>query len=206
MRCDKKPPCWAIAFCLACWTIPGASAENLEAPLSEAADAGVAPSVPFRQAADQAPSAAQEGPQDSLNDKRLIGAIALIRESDSGFEFRARVDTGAKSCSLHMEEWEIPDEQEDMRKNIGKPIRFRVIGPDPEQECWIDAKIYATVIIKNSQKKERRYKVWLNLEHGGIKKRVSVTLNDRSGMKFPMLIGRNFLRGDFLVDVSTEDD
>jgi hypothetical protein len=28
-----------------------------------------------------------------------------------------------------------------------------------------------------------------------------VSLNDRTDMEYPLLIGRNFLRGDFLVDV-----
>jgi hypothetical protein len=36
-------------------------------------------------------------------------------------------------------------------------------------------------------------------------KKVLVTLNDRTDMEFPLLIGRNFLRGDFLVDVEKND-
>jgi hypothetical protein len=32
-----------------------------------------------------------------------------------------------------------------------------------------------------------------------------VTLNDRTDMEFPLLIGRNFLRDDFLVDVSKKN-
>lgn len=31
-----------------------------------------------------------------------------------------------------------------------------------------------------------------------------MTLNDRTDMEFPMLIGRNYLKGDFIVDVSLE--
>jgi hypothetical protein len=33
---------------------------------------------------------------------------------------------------------------------------------------------------------------------------VLVTLSDREKMKYPVLLGRNFLRGDFLVDVNLD--
>jgi hypothetical protein len=33
---------------------------------------------------------------------------------------------------------------------------------------------------------------------------VQVTLNDRQSMKYPLLLGRNFLRDDFLVNVSLD--
>jgi hypothetical protein len=35
---------------------------------------------------------------------------------------------------------------------------------------------------------------------------VLVTLNDREKMKYPMLLGRNFLADDFLVNVSLDGD
>jgi hypothetical protein len=35
-----------------------------------------------------------------------------------------------------------------------------------------------------------------------VEKKVLVTLNDREKMKYPLLLGRNFLRNDFLVNVS----
>ena len=139
-----------------------------------------------------------------LAGKRLIGPVAEIQEATSGVSFLARVDTGAKSCSLHVEETLIDNPAEDMRENIGKMMRFRVIDPETEKNHWIEAKITGTVIIKNAEEKERRYKVWLSLLHGDLEKRVCVTLNDRSKMDYPMLLGRNFLKGDYLVDVSAE--
>jgi hypothetical protein len=35
---------------------------------------------------------------------------------------------------------------------------------------------------------------------------VLVTLNDRTSMDYPLLVGRNFLHGDFLVDVDMDKD
>jgi hypothetical protein len=39
-----------------------------------------------------------------------------------------------------------------------------------------------------------------------VEKKVLVTLNDREQMKYPLLLGRNFLRDDFLVNVSQGDE
>jgi hypothetical protein len=44
----------------------------------------------------------------------------------------------------------------------------------------------------------------LNLQWQDFQKVVTVSLNNRTDMAYPLLIGRNFLRGDFLVDVDLE--
>ena len=69
-----------------------------------------------------------------------------------------------------------------------------------------EARIDGYVIIKTSDSRVRRYKVPLTLRWKGIEKKVLVTLNTRNGMKYPLLLGRNFLRGDFLVDVDIDND
>ena len=137
--------------------------------------------------------------------KRTIGATAQLQEVSTGIAFKARVDTGAKSRSLHIEEIHFDNPSKNMRKNIGKMARFRIRDTDGK-EHWIEEKIFCTVQVKTSGKKERRYKVWLTLRHDGFEKRVKVTLNDRSQMEFPLLIGRNFLCDDFVVDVSINGD
>lgn len=135
--------------------------------------------------------------------QHVIGATAWVTEESSGAKMLARVDTGAQSCSLHVEEMTVADGHEKMRKNIGKPIRFRILDAEGESH-WVDSKIASTVIVKNADRKERRYKVWVDLSCLGVAKRVCVTLNDRSDMEFPVLIGRNFLKGAFVVDVSQQ--
>ncbi len=133
--------------------------------------------------------------------KQTIGATAVIMEVSSGARFKARVDTGAKSCSLHIDEIRFQDASDKMRENIGKVAQFQVRDSSGKAH-WITEKIFCTVQVKTSAKKERRYKVWLTLRYGEVEKRVKVTLNDRSQMEFPLLMGRNFLCNDFVVDVS----
>lgn len=134
--------------------------------------------------------------------KRVIGATARVQEMQSGIVFNARIDTGAETCSIHVETLRVDDEDpNNMEANLGKIARFQLKnGQDEAHMCR--AKIVSVVRIKNAVGIDRRYKVVLTLSWGGIEKKVRVSLNDRSDMKFPMLIGRNFLRGDFLVDVS----
>ena len=148
-------------------------------------------------------AALQKQPADEEATKRILGATSVLQEVSSGVELRARIDTGAASCSLHVEEIDVVDGAAAMRKNVGKEARIR-IRDDDGKDHWIDTKIVDTVLIKNpnSDKKQRRYKVWLTLRADGVEKRVLVSLSDRSHLRYPLLIGRNFLNGDFVVDVS----
>jgi hypothetical protein len=144
----------------------------------------------------------------SPSGKHVIGATATLREASTGIPFSARIDTGAKTCSLHVEEIVIKNESQNRLKNIGKTIRFRIKGENGKTD-WIETKIVAAVRVKSSVFKngefDQRYKVRLTLQWNDVSKDVLVTLNDRADMEYPLLIGRNFLRGDFLVDVEKRD-
>jgi hypothetical protein len=47
--------------------------------------------------------------------------------------------------------------------------------------------------------------VRIKLTCKGITKETLVSLNDRAQMKYPLLLGRDFLKDDFLVDVSRDN-
>jgi hypothetical protein len=136
--------------------------------------------------------------------KRIIGATAVLTEANSGLPFAARIDTGAASCSLHAEQMEIENQSKKAVENLGKPIRFQIKN-ERGDTAWVESKIASVVRVRSSALKDgdfdRRYKVKLTLKWGDISKDVLVTLNDRADMNFPLLVGRNFLRHDFLVDV-----
>jgi hypothetical protein len=90
-----------------------------------------------------------------------------------------------------------------MEDNVGKTIRICLKKCDGEPE-WIERKIADLAEVRTSEQAELRYKVPMTLRCEGIEKEVLVSLNDRSQMSYPMLLGRNFLHGDFVVDVDLE--
>jgi len=141
--------------------------------------------------------------------KQIIGGTATVVEVSTGIPFSARVDTGAKTCSLHVENIRIEDESPKRLRNIGKKVRFDVQGENGKTD-QIETTIAAAVRVKSSVFKngeyDRRYKVRLTLQWKDVQKSVLVTINDRTEMTYPLLIGRNFLRGDFLVDVEKKSD
>jgi hypothetical protein len=138
---------------------------------------------------------------------RMIGATALVTEMSSGLPLPARVDTGATCCSIHCEKLEIRDADPDPKVNIGKRVRFLIEPPDDKEEGeWIEAKIVDHVKIRTSEREDERYKVRLKFKVEDVEKKVLVTLNDRDKMKYPVLLGRNFLRDDFLVNVALDGE
>ena len=134
---------------------------------------------------------------------RLIGATATVTEVSSGLPFLARVDTGATTCSIHCESFEIKDAASNPKENIGKPVRVLVKNHDGGEQ-WLESKIAAHVKVRTSNKQDERYKVPLKLRVDDVEKKVLVTLNDREKMKYPLLLGRNFLVGDFVVHISVD--
>ncbi len=139
------------------------------------------------------------------NSINTIGATANITEDSSGVALTARVDTGARATSLHCSEDDlvIIDESPIAEENIGKPARLRVQNVNGES-AWISTRIDSHIEVRNAEHAERRYCVVLPLQHKGVRKRTLVTLNDRSTMSYRMLLGRNFLDGNFVVDVSRQ--
>jgi hypothetical protein len=138
---------------------------------------------------------------------RMIGATALVTEVSTGLPLPARVDTGATCCSIHCAQLEIKGAGEDPKANIGKPVRFLIQPPEGDGKAeWVQAKIVDHVTVRTSESEDERYKVRLKLRVDDVEKKVLVTLNDREKMKYPVLLGRNFLRDDFLVNVSLKGE
>lgn len=194
-----------------------AKADTTETETKEAAATSVEPEptmeIEPEQPANKQPEPPKDTPKETEKEKCIIGSTATLLEKQSGLKFKARIDTGAKSCSLHVEKIEIQDEStkedvaERMTENIGKVITFVVKNGDGKTHI-LKRKIASYVIIKTSDKAEgkRRYKVPLTFLWKNMEKEVLVTLNNRKHMEYPLLIGRNFLRGDFLVDVELNSD
>lgn len=128
--------------------------------------------------------------------KAVIGRAERVDFPTAGiFNVPAKIDTGAYRTSV----WAT-----DIHEHDGE-LKFKLLGPASEfysgQECSV--KNFEIVDVENSfGQKEKRYSVMLTIQVGHKKMRTNITLANRSKKIYPVLIGRKFLRGRYLVDVS----
>ncbi len=122
--------------------------------------------------------------------KRMI-TVGLVEEvvlMPWGVKMPARIDTGASTSSLDARELAIKDNMAEFRlpkEYGGKQLKLPIVD-------W--------KTVRSAEHRERRPIVEVDLCIGPKYVRARVNLNDRSGVKYPLLIGRNVLRGHFSVD------
>ena len=127
--------------------------------------------------------------------KRIIGAVENVRLVPPNIILKARIDTGAKTTSVDARNI-TPFERD------GKQwVRFTCMEGDKEHT--IERKVLKTVQIKRHEEESQdRYVVNMRIILGDVSQLIPVTLNDRDAYIYPVLIGRNFLRDYFIVDVA----
>lgn len=107
----------------------------------------------------------------------------------------AKIDTGAYRSALHYQRLRI--RTVDGVKQLH--VTFQMGGCRSTRVF----KAYKRVSVKSSNgESSRRYLISTRVRLGLHSVRTQFTLFDRSDMKFQVLIGRKFLRGRFVVDVS----
>ncbi len=130
--------------------------------------------------------------------KITIGSVEPIRIIPGDKVVMARIDTGAKTSSLNAVEMQI------FERDGREFVRFAL---SKETDALIIEKpIFKWVRIKRHGKKsQRRPIVKLRLVLGNNSQVVAITLTDRGKFKYPLLIGRNFLRDIYIVDVAKKN-
>jgi len=127
--------------------------------------------------------------------RKIIGRADRLDLPELGYlGIPAKVDTGAKTSAI----WAT-----DVHERDGV-LAFTLFGPgNPHytgEEIFV--RNFGRVVVASSIGAEQgRYKVVMLTRLRGKKVRAGFTLADRSQQAYPVLIGRNVLRGKFLVDV-----
>ena len=121
---------------------------------------------------------------------------------EAALEFSARLDTGATISSINARDIEVVGGSgKPERTDKGKRVRFTV-----ENSAGKNARVEATIDqvrgIATSDCSELRYHVYLTVVYDGMSYRLLMNLNDRENSKDKLLLGRNWLRHGFVVDVS----
>lgn len=134
--------------------------------------------------------------QSLLEDKIIFGSEEMVLLTTFDEAFAGRIDTGAETSSIHAQSV-LP-----FMKEGENWIRFNINhdGIERIMECPLESMI--AVRQANNKTPVYRPLVKLNIQIGALNMDALFTLADRSRMTFPVLIGRNVLRKNILVDVS----
>jgi hypothetical protein len=124
-------------------------------------------------------------------EKIRIGTVENVALLPWGVELPARIDTGATTSSLDARNLTIR----------GRTAEFNL--PQQYGGRQISLPIVNWKTVKSAGAKNRRPVVIVELCIGDRRIRTHVNLNDRSSVKYPLILGRNTLRHDFLVECST---
>jgi hypothetical protein len=125
----------------------------------------------------------------SAAEKVTIGTIEDVLLLPWEVKLPARIDTGAAKSSLDAREIEVKEDRVEFklpRKYGGLQLRLPIVE-------WRH--------VRTPEGLERRPVVELEICLGSKRFRTLVNLTDRSMVKYPLILGRNFLKESFLVDV-----
>jgi len=113
---------------------------------------------------------------------------------------RVKIDTGARTSALDVVRYELSETAD------GRLMATLYLALDrrhPGRFTRIHTPVLRTVVVRNSGgTREERPLVETAVRLGPIHKRIRITITDRSCMRYRMILGREALANDFLVDVS----
>jgi hypothetical protein len=138
----------------------------------------------------------QQRAMQSAKEKTFIGRVEWVKWKDPEFMTQARIDSGAKTCSIHAENIK------EVQIN-GEPfVQFETLDDD-ENRYTIVRRVVAKTKVKNtSGKTSSRFVIRATIRLGNNLHDINVNLNDRTKLNYKFLVGRNLLIGNYIVDVS----
>jgi len=114
------------------------------------------------------------------------------------FDLDVKIDTGAYTSAIHCAEV--------LEEDGGLRCTFSHGGRPDFNDKEVLFKEYSKTGVKSSNgHKENRFKIRSTVVIFGKKYKINLTLSTRDDMRFPVLIGRQFLKNKFLVDVRLEN-
>lgn len=139
------------------------------------------------------PPAAPAPPARPTSVLPILGAEEIVAIEPPGVRLKARLDTGTGHSTLdarNVREFE----------RDGKPwVRFMVPGAENATPVEVSRPVLRSSPVRSGG---RRYVVSLRTQLGSIDQFTEFTLSDRSDQGHAVILGRNFLRDQALVDVA----
>lgn len=134
---------------------------------------------------------------------RTIGSVDKLDIPAFGIEdLDCKIDTGADTSSLHCSKVRV------VEKDGKEYLKFRVLDkkhPKFSRTDHLIADFKEKMVRSSNGESETRYVIRTKAVLFGRTETITFTLTDRGKMKFPVLLGKRFLKNKFLVDVSQKD-
>jgi hypothetical protein len=112
---------------------------------------------------------------------------------------RVKIDTGARTSSLDAAGYELHEVP-----GVGTVARLRLnlSRKHPDRQVTVEAPVLKMTVVRNTGGlREERPVIETTVCLGPLRKRIRLTVANRTGMLFRMILGREALAEDFLVDV-----
>jgi len=137
-----------------------------------------------------------------VKNKLTIGRSETVDLPELGlYNIEAKTDTGAETTVLHCEDFKV------FEKNGHRYITFHIRpNVDNDEVLTLTFPVHRERVVKSSfGQTENRHIFLTKIRMFDQLFDIKLSLRDRSSMSFPMLLGRNFISGKFLVDVSRKN-
>ncbi len=136
-------------------------------------------------------------------EKTIFGWIEYIELQSHGFKTKAKLDTGAKTSSIHAEniEWFTKNDEDWVRFDFSDDIDDKDTDKTKRRTVTIEAPIERSALIKQHKRSSaKRAVVRLPFSLAGENYDAEFTLTDRGKFLYQVLLGRRFLKDVALVD------
>ena len=112
---------------------------------------------------------------------------------------KAKIDTGARTSALDVLSYDLRETDAGLVADLRLALRRK----HPERVTIVSVPVVEMVVVKSSTGMlETRPLIEAVIRLGPVKKRIRITVTNRSRMLFRMILGRKAVEGDFVVDVS----
>lgn len=151
--------------------------------------------------------AADDSHSANLADAEQLGFVEWVVLQDTGLRMKARLDTGAKTSSLHAVNVEPFDKDGEEWVKFDLPLDDH-LDPESEENAGVvlefERPVTRTVLIKRKgAESQRRYVVKMDFCIAGKTHETQFSLTDRGHFSYPALLGRRFMKDDnVLIDSS----
>jgi hypothetical protein len=130
----------------------------------------------------------------------VVGWIETVRVYPAELLFLAKFDTGARTTSINAQNIE------EFAKDGVPWVRFDIVNRNQDRVTLELPRAGEVIIKEHGGRKVQRPVVTLGICVRHIYKETEVSLVDREGFLYPLLIGRKYMKKDFLVDPSSTKD